>query len=64
MEDEEILKAAKQVEDELGDKGRILLRSSGTENLVRVMVEAETDQTCEKMVYKVVDVIKQRGFAI
>lgn len=64
MEDEEILKAAKQVEDELGDKGRILLRSSGTENLVRVMVEAETDQNCEKMVYKVVDVIKQRGFAI
>lgn len=64
MEDEEILKAAKQVEDELGDKGRILLRSSGTENLVRVMVEAETDQTCEKMVCKVVDVIKQRGFAI
>lgn len=64
MEDEEILKAAKQVENELGDKGRILLRSSGTENLVRVMVEAETDQTCEKMVYKVVDVIKQRGFAI
>ena len=64
MEDEEILEAAKQVEDELGDKGRILLRSSGTENLVRVMVEAETDQTCEKMVYKVVDVIKQRGFAI
>lgn len=64
MEDEEILKAAKQVEDELGDRGRILLRSSGTENLVRVMVEAETDQTCEKMVYKVVDVIKQRGFAI
>lgn len=64
MEDEEILKAAKQVEDELGDKGRILLRSSGTENLVRVMVEAETDQTCEKMVYKIVDVIKQRGFAI
>lgn len=64
MEDEEILKAAKQVEDELGDKGRILLRSSGTENLVRVMVEAETDQTCEKMVYKVVDVIKQREFAI
>lgn len=64
MEDEEILKAAKQVEDELGNKGRILLRSSGTENLVRVMVEAETDQTCEKMVYKVVDVIKQRGFAI
>lgn len=64
MEDEEILKAAKQVEEELGDKGRILLRSSGTENLVRVMVEAETDQVCEEKVYKVVDVIKQRGFAI
>lgn len=64
MEDEEILKAAKEVEEELGNSGRILLRSSGTENLVRVMVEAETDEACEKQVYKVVDVIKQRGFAV
>lgn len=64
MEDEEILKTAKQVEEELGESGRILLRSSGTENLVRVMVEAETDEACKEKVYKVVDVIKQRGFAI
>ena len=62
MEDEEILKAAKEVEEVLGDSGRILLRSSGTENLVRVMVEAETDEICKEQVYKVVNVIKQRGF--
>lgn len=64
MEDEEILKAAKEVEEELGTSGRILLRSSGTENLVRVMVEAESDEVCNKMVHKVVDVIKARGYEV
>lgn len=64
MEDEEILKTAGEVENALGDRGRILLRSSGTENLVRVMVEAETDKECEENAYKVVEMIKQRGFAV
>ncbi len=64
MEDEEVLKAAKEVEEALGEDGRILLRSSGTENLVRVMVEAKSDEICNEQVYKVVDVIKARGFVI
>lgn len=62
MADEEVLKAGKEVEEELGDSGRLLLRQSGTENLVRVMVEAETDEICSKMAGKVVDVIKARGY--
>ncbi len=43
-------KAAKQVEDELGNNGRLLLRESGTEPVIRVMVEADTDELCKKYV--------------
>ncbi|MBQ3601546.1 MAG: phosphoglucosamine mutase [Lachnospiraceae bacterium] len=58
MEHPEVRKVARQVEELLGNNGRILLRESGTEPLVRVMVEAETDALCEQYVKKVVDVIK------
>lgn len=47
MEDAEVLAAADKVSEELEGNGRILLRPSGTENLVRVMVEAETDEICQ-----------------
>ena len=48
----------------LGDTGRILVRESGTEPLVRVMVEAPEHETCEKYVAQVVDVIKAKGYAL
>ncbi|MBQ6815022.1 MAG: phosphoglucosamine mutase [Lachnospiraceae bacterium] len=53
MEDKDLLAEAALVEKELGDTGRLLLRSSGTENLVRVMVEAETDELCKTMAERV-----------
>lgn len=59
MEDPEVLAEAKKVEEALGDNGRILLRQSGTEPLVRVMVEAETDTLCAKYVKQVADVVKK-----
>ena len=59
MEDPEVLAEAKKVEKALGDDGRILLRQSGTEPLVRVMVEAETDALCAKYVKQVADVVKK-----
>lgn len=64
MSDTDVLAAAKAVEDALGDNGRILLRESGTEPLIRVMVEAETDELCSKYVSSVVNVIKSKGYAI
>lgn len=64
LEDKEVLAAADEVSNALGNSGRILLRCSGTENLVRVMVEAETDEICKEQAMKVVNVIKERGYAV
>lgn len=50
--------AEKAVEEALGDDGRILVRASGTEPLLRVMVEAETQELCEKHVAAVIDAMK------
>ena len=59
MEHPAVQQAAKEVEEALGDEGRLLLRESGTEPLVRVMVEAKTDELCQQYVKKVADVIKE-----
>ncbi len=59
MKDEEVLKAADEVGKRLEGNGRILLRPSGTENLVRVMVEAETDELCNEMAELVVEKLKK-----
>ncbi len=53
--------AVQKVADELGDTGRILVRESGTEPVIRVMVEAETEELCEKYVESVIDVIRKNG---
>ncbi|MCD7886773.1 MAG: phosphoglucosamine mutase [Clostridiales bacterium] len=53
--------AVQAVADELGDSGRILVRESGTEPLIRVMVEAETQEQCDAYVKRVTDVIIARG---
>lgn len=61
LEDAELLAEVKKVEEALGDEGRILVRPSGTEPLVRVMVEARTDELCAQYVNQVVDFIKAKG---
>ena len=53
-----------KVGEELGSTGRILVRESGTEPLVRVMVEAEDEAACRKYVNSVVDVIKANGHTV
>lgn len=55
--------AVAAVAEKLGSNGRILVRESGTEPLVRVMVEAGTIEECEKYVDEVIEVIKAKGFA-
>ena len=61
QEDAEVRAAIKEVEETLGDSGRILVIESGTEPVVRVMVEAETTEVCQEMVNKVVEVMKRKG---
>lgn len=59
--DPDVQAAVQKVADELGDTGRILVRESGTEPVIRVMVEAESDELCEKYVDSVIDVIRSKG---
>ena len=62
--DPDVQAAAKKVADELGDDGRILVRESGTEPVIRVMVEAGTDEICEKYVDSVIEVIREKGHLV
>ena len=62
--DPDVQDAVKAVADKLGNTGRILVRESGTEPVVRVMVEAESEEVCRALAQSVVDVIKAKGHAI
>lgn len=62
--DNDVKAAVDKVAKELGDDGRILVRESGTEPVVRVMVEASSHEICEKCVQEVIDVIKVKGYVI
>ena len=64
QEDPDVKAAEKAVEEALGDTGRILVRESGTEPLLRVMVEAETEECCRKYVDQVVSVVKAKGHVV
>ena len=62
--DNDVQAAVKNVAEKLGDSGRILVRESGTEPVIRVMVEAESEETCQKYVDEVIAVIKAKGHAV
>ena len=62
--DEDVKAAIAKVEEQLGNTGRILVRESGTEPVIRVMVEAENDELCSKYVYQVIDVLKAKGHVV
>ena len=64
QEDEDVQAAVAAVAAQLGDTGRILVRESGTEPVIRVMVEAEDADTCEKYVNQVVEVIRRKGHTV
>ena len=59
--DPDVQAAVQKVAEELGGDGRILVRESGTEPVIRVMVEAGTDEICEKYVDDVIAVIARKG---
>ena len=61
---EEVKKAVASVEKELGEDGRILVRESGTEPVIRVMVEAKKDAICREMVQRVIEVMDKEGLIL
>ncbi|MCI9270004.1 MAG: phosphoglucosamine mutase [Dorea sp.] len=63
-ENEAVNAAVNAVAEELGENGRILVRESGTEPLIRVMVEAVTDELCRKYVEQVIAVIREEGLVV
>ena len=62
--DPDVQAAVAEIAAKLGDAGRILVRESGTEPLVRVMVEAQSKEICEEYVDYVVDTIRRKGHAV
>lgn len=62
QEDEMVRAAVAKVEERLGDDGRILVRESGTEPVVRVMVEASSMEVCKRYVDEVIEIIRDRGY--
>ena len=61
--DADVQKAVADVAEKLGADGRILVRESGTEPVIRVMVEAPSLETCETFVDQVLNVIRAKGHA-
>ena len=62
--DPDVQQAVQKVAEALGDQGRILVRESGTEPVIRVMVEAGTKELCEKYVDDVIAVIRANGHIV
>lgn len=62
MEDQIIINKYHEINNELNGSGRVLLRESGTEPLIRIMVEAASIQKCNKYIDELINLIKKRGY--
>ena len=62
MADEVVLAKFKEVNDEIGDNGRALLRQSGTEPVVRIMIELDSKEKVDEYIDRIYNVIKKRGY--
>lgn len=64
LNDPDVLNAVRNAESELGNNGRMLVRPSGTEPLLRIMAEAQTKELCEKYVSMVENAVREKGFIL
>ncbi|MBR6567164.1 MAG: phosphoglucosamine mutase [Clostridia bacterium] len=62
--DTDVVAAIEMAEARLGTEGRILVRESGTEPVIRVMAEAKDKELCDECVYSIIDVIKGKGYEV
>ena len=62
--DPDVQAAVAEIAAKLGDSGRILVRESGTEPVIRVMVEAESQETCQEYVDYVIAAIRSKGHCV
>ncbi len=64
LNDIDVQNAVKAAEEALGTEGRVLVRPSGTEPLLRIMTEAKTKELCEKYIEDIEKVVREKGFAV
>lgn len=64
QQDADVQTTIKEIEALLEDNGRVLVRESGTEPVIRVMVEADTDEKCAIYVKRIVDKMREKGYVI
>lgn len=64
LNDPDVLAAVKKAEDALGTEGRVLVRPSGTEPLLRIMTEAKTRELCSKYVAEIENVVREKGYVL
>ena len=62
MKDPKVLEVIKGIADELGQDGRVLVRHSDTESVIRIMVESESWDRCRSYADKIVDILRSRGY--
>ena len=62
--DKDVISAIKDIEKLIGGKGRVLLRKSGTEPVVRIMVESKGETLCQALAEKIAEVINNKGYAV
>lgn len=60
--DKDVTGALERITNELGNSGRILVRKSGTEPVIRIMSEAENDNMCRKCVNEIADIVRKKGY--
>ena len=64
LDDENVKRSVEKIEKDLKDSGRVLVRKSGTEPLIRVMVEAETEEIANQSALEIVNTIKENGLCL